>query len=117
MLNGRKVILRALTRDDLERICRFNNDLEVELAGGGDPPEPQSLERLQAEFDRDVEAFLPRAWLLKQQKDRHRLHTDATALMQKHVRLFQKECRRLRGVQERSNEVSYAAEEYVSYIS
>jgi RimJ/RimL family protein N-acetyltransferase len=51
MLTGDKVILRAITRDDLERICQFNNDVEVELAGGGDPPEPQSLERLQADFD------------------------------------------------------------------
>ncbi|MBV7328498.1 GNAT family N-acetyltransferase [Chloroflexi bacterium TSY] len=51
MLLGKKVILRAITRQDLERLCQFNNDLEVELAGGGDPPMPQSLERLQAEYD------------------------------------------------------------------
>jgi RimJ/RimL family protein N-acetyltransferase len=50
MLTGQKVILRAMRRDDLERLCQFNNDVEVELAGGGDPPAPQSLERLQAEF-------------------------------------------------------------------
>ena len=50
MLTGQKVILRAMRRDDLERLCQFNNDVEVELAGGGDPPVPQSLERLQAEF-------------------------------------------------------------------
>lgn len=54
MLTGEKVRLRALRRDDLEVLCKFNNDLEVELAGGGDPPIPQSLERLQAEFDREV---------------------------------------------------------------
>jgi len=51
MLQGEKVLLRALTRDNLERLCQFNNDVEVELAGGGDPPMPQSLARLQAEFD------------------------------------------------------------------
>jgi RimJ/RimL family protein N-acetyltransferase len=51
MLHGDKVVLRALQRSDLERLCQFNNDVEVELAGGGDPPMPQSLERLQAEFD------------------------------------------------------------------
>jgi RimJ/RimL family protein N-acetyltransferase len=51
MLTGQKVVLRAITRDDLERLCQFNNDIAVELAGGGDPPEPQSLERFQAEFE------------------------------------------------------------------
>lgn len=51
MLQGQKVILRAMTRQDLERLCQFNNSLEVELAGGGDPPLPQSLDRLQADYD------------------------------------------------------------------
>ena len=43
-----------MSRDDLERIWQFNNDLEVELASGGDPPIPQSLARLQAEFDAEA---------------------------------------------------------------
>lgn len=50
MLTGEKVMLRAMRLDDLERLCAFNNEVEVELSGGGDPPYPQSLERLQAEF-------------------------------------------------------------------
>ncbi len=50
MLQGKRVVLRALKREDLERWWSFNNDLEVELAGGGDPPMPQSFARLQAEF-------------------------------------------------------------------
>ncbi|MBC8097899.1 MAG: GNAT family N-acetyltransferase [Armatimonadetes bacterium] len=54
MLKSDKLILRAMTRADLPRLCAFNNTIEVELAGGGDPPIPQSLERLQAEFDRDA---------------------------------------------------------------
>lgn len=54
MLQGKRVLLRAMTRDDLPTICAFNNDIEVELAGGGDPPMAQSLERLQADFDRDA---------------------------------------------------------------
>jgi RimJ/RimL family protein N-acetyltransferase len=54
MLQGEKVLLRALMREDLPRICQFNNDLAVELAGGGDPPMPQSLTRLQAEFDQQA---------------------------------------------------------------
>ena len=51
MLQGEKVILRSLERNDLELLWEFNNDVEVELASGGDPPMPQSLERLRAQFD------------------------------------------------------------------
>lgn len=51
MLKGTHVTLRAMRRDDLPRLNAFNNDVAVELAGGGDPPLPQSLERLEAEFD------------------------------------------------------------------
>jgi RimJ/RimL family protein N-acetyltransferase len=51
MLRGQKVILRAMTPQDLERLWEFNNDVEVELAGGGDPPLPQSLARLQADYE------------------------------------------------------------------
>lgn len=54
MLQGNKVLLRAIRRDDLPRLCEFNNDVEVELAGGGDPPMPQSLERLYAEYDAEA---------------------------------------------------------------
>lgn len=54
MLKGKRVLLRAMTRADLPLLCAFNNDVEVELAGGGDPPTPQSLERLQADFDAGV---------------------------------------------------------------
>jgi RimJ/RimL family protein N-acetyltransferase len=54
MLKGQKTILRAITRDDLERLWQFNNDVEVELASGGDPPLPQSLARLQTEYENDI---------------------------------------------------------------
>src|SRR5690349_2833988 len=54
MLKGERVTLRSLTREDLPRLCEFNNDVEVELSGGGDPPIPQSLARLEAEFDLKV---------------------------------------------------------------
>lgn len=53
MLQGPRVRLRGITRQDLYRLWAFDNDLEVELAGGGDPPTPQALERLQAEFDQE----------------------------------------------------------------
>ena len=42
--------LRAQEHEDLARLCEFNNDMAVELAGGGDPPMPQSYSRLLAEL-------------------------------------------------------------------
>ena len=51
MLIGPRVTLRALQRDDLPLLWAFNNDLAVELAGGGDPPMPQRYEQLVATFD------------------------------------------------------------------
>ena len=54
MIQGTNVLLRAMTRDDLPRLCEFNNDIQVEVAGGGDPPMPQSLARLEAEHDAQV---------------------------------------------------------------
>jgi len=54
MLRGEKVKLRAVRRDDLPRLLDFYNDVEVELAGGGDPPRPTTLERLQRDFDREA---------------------------------------------------------------
>lgn len=54
VLTGERLTLRSLRRDDLPRLCAFNNDLETELAGGGDPPMPQSLDRLEADYNREV---------------------------------------------------------------
>jgi RimJ/RimL family protein N-acetyltransferase len=54
MLKGERVTLRAIEREDLPLLWAYNNDLDVELAGGGDPPMPQSLARLQAEFDQNA---------------------------------------------------------------
>ena len=51
MLIGPRVTLRALHRDDLPLLWAYNNDLAVELAGGGDPPMPQRYEQLVATFD------------------------------------------------------------------
>jgi RimJ/RimL family protein N-acetyltransferase len=53
MLKGEMVTLRAVEKEDQESLWRFWNDLEVELAGGGDPPLPVSLERLRARFERE----------------------------------------------------------------
>jgi RimJ/RimL family protein N-acetyltransferase len=54
MLKGERVTLRGIRREDLLRLWEFNNDPEVEIAGGGDPPIPQSLERLEAEYDENL---------------------------------------------------------------
>lgn len=54
MLKSARVTLRAIRRDDLSTLNAFYNDVEVELAGGGDPPLPQSVERLEAEFNSQI---------------------------------------------------------------
>ena len=54
MLNGQRVTLRSVEREDLPILCAFNNDLEVELASGGDPPIPQSFARLQARYEESL---------------------------------------------------------------
>jgi RimJ/RimL family protein N-acetyltransferase len=56
MLKSERVILRGVRREDLPKIWEYNNDLAVELAGGGDPPIPQSLDRLIAEYDQNISA-------------------------------------------------------------
>lgn len=55
MLSGQHVRLRAVERDDVPVIHAFANDIEVELASGGDPPFPQSLARAYAFFDRRLD--------------------------------------------------------------
>ncbi len=54
MLQGERIILRALERADLPALHAMSNDLEIEIAGGGDPPMPQSLARVEADFDREA---------------------------------------------------------------
>jgi RimJ/RimL family protein N-acetyltransferase len=54
LIKGPRVTLRSIEREDLPVLWAFNNDLEVELAGGGDPPIPQSLARLQARFEESL---------------------------------------------------------------
>lgn len=54
MLQGDRVTLRALERADLPHLHAMSNNLDVELAGGGDPPMPQSLARVEADFDREA---------------------------------------------------------------
>lgn len=54
MHRGERVTLRATTKEDLTSLARFENDLVFVLAGGGDPPEPVPLERLQRDFDKEI---------------------------------------------------------------
>src|SRR5690606_2010418 len=51
MLKGEKVILRPVRREDLPLLNQMKNDVEGELAGGGDPPMPQPLPMLEAEYE------------------------------------------------------------------
>ncbi|CAN5672716.1 MAG: GNAT family N-acetyltransferase [Rubrobacteraceae bacterium] len=55
MLLGEKVALRPIFRDDLPRFLSFFNDIEVELAGGGDPPTPKTLKEVEKFFDVDAD--------------------------------------------------------------
>ena len=54
MLKRLRVTLRSIEREDLPVLWALNNDLDVELAGGGDPPMPQSLARLQARYEESL---------------------------------------------------------------
>jgi len=76
----------------------------------------ESLERLQATFDQDVEAVLPQVRQLKRQGDAVRLRNQLTALMQKHAALFAQTCRRLHGAGEPQS-VRIEVEEFVAYFS
>jgi RimJ/RimL family protein N-acetyltransferase len=51
MLQGERVLLRAFQPDDLDALTGFQNDLETELLGGGDPPRPTSRESMAQIWD------------------------------------------------------------------
>ncbi len=89
---------------------------ELRAAGADDPGLADRLERLQATFEADVESFLPQLRQCKRQGDHTRLHNQATAMMQKHIALFARECRRQRAPAA-AEPVARAEEEFVSYIS
>jgi RimJ/RimL family protein N-acetyltransferase len=54
MLQGERVTLRALEREDLPWLWEHHNDYEVDSLVNDGPPEPQSLARLEAEFDKEI---------------------------------------------------------------
>ena len=55
MLKGKKVVLRAIRRDDLPRLVEFANDLEVYAFSGYHSWRPLSIAAKEAEFDENVE--------------------------------------------------------------
>lgn len=57
MLRGERVILRVITDSDLPRLIEFANDLEVELAGGGDPPSPRRPEAVRSVFEEEKDGL------------------------------------------------------------
>ncbi|HEX8768910.1 MAG TPA: GNAT family protein [Jatrophihabitans sp.] len=62
MLVGNRVTLRALTEADMPRLTEFQNDVEFELLGGGDPPRPRPPELVREFFaerakDKDSQNF------------------------------------------------------------
>jgi len=54
MLQGQQVLLRAFKLEDFQRQCEFSNDVEYEVIGGGDPWEPVSVARVQAQFEERI---------------------------------------------------------------
>jgi diamine N-acetyltransferase len=54
MLQGDKVVLRAIERDDLERLWEISNDPEVHSRVFEEPFTPQSFERLEAQYEDDA---------------------------------------------------------------
>jgi RimJ/RimL family protein N-acetyltransferase len=54
MLKGKRVLLRAAMRQDLEAMHAWANDLDVELSGGGDPPKPFTFDAMAAQFEQQA---------------------------------------------------------------
>ncbi|HEY7127805.1 MAG TPA: GNAT family protein [Ktedonobacterales bacterium] len=59
MLQGEKIILRAVKREDLQRRYEFANDLSFHLLISNDPWEPVPFERLEHQFDDQMEQSDP----------------------------------------------------------
>ncbi len=78
----------------------------------------ETLERVQTTFEQDVEELLPQARALKRQGEELRLRHQTTAMMQRHIGLFAKECRALLGGSEVATpQAAEYAEEFVGYFA
>jgi RimJ/RimL family protein N-acetyltransferase len=51
MIQGERVLLRAIQPEDYPRLTVFKNDIEFELLTGGDPPRPRTLASVTEFFD------------------------------------------------------------------
>jgi RimJ/RimL family protein N-acetyltransferase len=52
VLQGQKVLLRAFRPEDLDALTAFQNDLDTELLGGGDPPRPTTRDYMAQLWER-----------------------------------------------------------------
>ena len=64
MFKGKRVVLRAFEREDMERQCMFENDPEMWFWDGG-TPKPISLERLLAGHDASLNSSMETLSLLQ----------------------------------------------------
>ena len=48
MLRGERVLLRAMTRDDLKTYWGFRQDVEIVLLADDFPPRPRSFEEIES---------------------------------------------------------------------
>jgi diamine N-acetyltransferase len=51
VIQGKRILLRAVRAEDYPRLTDFKNDVEFELLGGGDPPRPRTLAAVTEFFD------------------------------------------------------------------
>jgi hypothetical protein len=54
MLNGERVVLRPIQREDLPRLWELVSDFEVSVLGSSGPIVPSSLAQFEAGFDQDL---------------------------------------------------------------
>jgi hypothetical protein len=78
---------------------------------------PSALERLQTKFDQDAEDFLAKASELLHQGKPYLVRQLATEMMHNHVELFEKEYRRLFGIEQHAPHRIHAYEEEVLFFA
>jgi dipeptidase len=81
-------------------IQHWTFELQKFAQGKGRALLPSALERLQTRFDQDADDFLSKAHDYTHHGKPHLVGQIATEMMHNHVELFEKECRRLLGVEE-----------------
>jgi len=52
MLKGEKAVLRAIHPEDIDRYAEFRNDIELELLGSDEPPQPRPREVVREAVER-----------------------------------------------------------------